>query len=143
MSLKFQSNGNLEVGIHSLSWIDFTSNFGFNEHRKKLIRGLALAIEHLKACGCQILYIDGSFVTQKTNPSDFDACWDRTGINLITMRTLYPTLVDFRNERKNQKDLYMGEIFPMHVVADEYNTFIDFFQLDKDGTSKGIVKLTL
>ncbi|WP_428067461.1 DUF6932 family protein [Chryseobacterium gambrini] len=143
MSLKFQLNGNLEIGIHSLSWDDFELNFGYNLHRKRLLEGLKLAISHLKLCNCNTLYVDGSFVTTKLIPRDFDACWDAKGVNFATMISLYPTLVDFDDERKNQKLLYKGELFPMHIPADKYNAFIDFFQLDKEGNPKGIVKLTL
>jgi hypothetical protein len=31
-------------------------------------------MEHLRAAGCRTIYINGSFVTDKLNPNDFDAC---------------------------------------------------------------------
>ena len=38
-----------------------------------------------KACesaSCQTGYLDGSFVSSKLEPGDFDACWDEKGVDL-------------------------------------------------------------
>ena len=38
--------------------------------------GLRAALESLKSAGCRTVYLNGSFVTSKEAPNDFDACWD-------------------------------------------------------------------
>ncbi|EDX70939.1 hypothetical protein MC7420_8190 [Coleofasciculus chthonoplastes PCC 7420] len=40
-----------------------------------MIDGLELAMTQLKAAGCRTIYIDGSFITSKPNPGDFDAAY--------------------------------------------------------------------
>ena len=35
----------------------------------------------LRAAGCKRAYIDGSFITTKEHPGDFDACWDLDGVD--------------------------------------------------------------
>lgn len=139
----FDERGNLPPGIHLLSWTDFSKEFGWNPHRQRLLDGLKRAIDELKVVGCQTLYVDGSFVTQKELPNDFDACWLRTGVDMQLLK-LTP-LAKFENQRAAQKAAYGGELFPAETVADGSGTrFLDFFQIDKDtGDSKGIVALDL
>ena len=141
--MEYQDNGNLIEGIHTMSIDEFEIEFGFNKIRKTLIEGLKLGIEHLKDCVCKNLYIDGSFVTKKEIPSDFDACWDEDGVDLAKLISSYPTIVNFDEGRKYQKLLYGGEFFLMNTKASPYDTFINFFQKDRDGNKKGIVNIKL
>jgi hypothetical protein len=98
----------------------------------------------LKAAGCTTVYVDGSFVTDKEFPADFDGCWDRAGVDRATLQSLDPTLLDFSNRRAAQKAKYRGEFFLADVAANSAGTrFLDFFQHDRDGNEKGIVKLDL
>jgi hypothetical protein len=80
---EFDINGNLPPGIHQVTWEEFTKRFGITRHRCKLLGGLKRALDSLKAAGCQTVYVDGSFITEKKVPGDFDACWDINGVNLI------------------------------------------------------------
>ena len=41
-----------------------------------------MALEVLHRAGCSKVYIDGSFVTVKLEPGDYDACWDIDGVNV-------------------------------------------------------------
>ena len=90
------------------------------------------------------MYIDGSFVTAKEKPNDFDACWEPTGVD---PNLLDPVLLDFNNRRLAQKLKYGGELFPATSKAEAtppYRTFLDFFQRDKaTGKPKGIIALDL
>jgi len=145
MALIYQANGSLIEGIHTILWNDFVKEFGFNTYRMTIIAGLYLAIEQLKTCGCKIIYINGSFTTKKDFPSDFDACWDPSGVDLVKLKGFYPTLLDFSNGRLNQKKRYLGELFPASIPAD-LNTgelYLNFFQHDKDNTPKGIIRLAI
>lgn len=143
MSLSFQENGNLIPGIHLISIEDFENWFGYNSARKEMIQGLKLAISWLKECGCKIIYIDGSFVTTKVIPGDFDACWDANGVDLNLIKEKYPLIIDFSNGRANQKFHFKGELFPAQVKATPYDIYLNFFQADRDGKPKGIVQLNI
>jgi hypothetical protein len=68
--------------VHFCEWEEFVERFGINALRLCLMRGLQMAMEQLKAAGCRTIYINGSFVTIKSDPGDFDACWDREEVNI-------------------------------------------------------------
>jgi hypothetical protein len=87
------------------------------------------------------VYIDGSFVTRKDIPGDFDGCWEAAGVD---PDKLDPALLEFANLRAAQKAKFLGELFPAEADADPYgNSFLDFFQMDRDGNPKGIVAMEL
>lgn len=107
-----------------------------------MLAGLRQGIEQLKAAGCETVYVDGSFVTAKPQPGDFDACWDVTNVN---PSLLDPVFLDFGNRRAAQKARFLGEFFPAHFPnGTSGTTFLEFFQTDKSsGDPKGIVALDL
>ncbi len=137
----FNSDGNLPPGVHWATWQDFATRFGTTPHRQQLLKGLKSALDSLSKAGCQVVYIDGSFVTGKENPNDFDGCWDVTGVDLDL---LDPILRNFDNKRAAQKAKYLGEFFPAQGEADGAGrTFLEFFQTDRNGKAKGIVGIDL
>jgi hypothetical protein len=144
--MKFQDNDCLPPGIHWMSWEDFYNEFSFSPKRKILLIGLENAINELKKCGCDTIYIDGSFVTNKLEPNDFDACWEGDVFTVVNnMMAIEPIFLDFSNCRKNQKDKYKGEILPAMSYADSKGTtYLDFFQQIKYSIDrKGIVAIKL
>jgi hypothetical protein len=145
MAIKFLANGNLEPGLHKVSWQEFVQHFGYTNHRKLLIDGMKLALNLLKKHNCQRVYIDGSFTTKKLVPGDWDGCFDPAGMDLAKMLMEDPIFFDLVPPRKKQKDRFKGEIFRSDARADlAGNTFLDFFQKDKrDLSAKGIVELSL
>ena len=104
--------------------------------------GLRAALDSLKAAGCKTVYLDGSFVTSKEVPNDFDACWEEAGVDPAV---LDPVLLTFDPGRVTQKAKYMGELFPASAVAGgDGFSFLEFFQTDKEaGRPKGIVAIDL
>ncbi len=99
------------------------------------------ALESLKAAGCQTVYVDGSFVTAKDVPNDFDCCWEPNGVD---GDLLDGVLLDFCHGTAAQKAKYFGELFPNFVEGSTGSPFLEFFQVDKDtGDPKGIVALDL
>ena len=50
---------------------------GWTERGRRLLDGLADAVALLTAAGCRRVWLNGSFVTAKDEPGDFDACWER------------------------------------------------------------------
>ena len=101
-----------------------------------------MAIDNLKRAGCRTVYIDGSFVTSKEVPNDFDACWEEAGVK---PELLEPVLLQFDAGRAAQKARYLGELFPASLGATvEGISFLEFFQTDREtGGSKGIVAVDL
>jgi hypothetical protein len=99
----------------------------------------------LKAAGCTIIYIDGSFVTSKQKPGDFDACCEDNRVDINYLKSIAPSLYNFTLRRAEQKIKYKGEIFPSNYPAnDSSTTYIDFFQFDtRTNTRKGIIAIDL
>lgn len=138
----FQPNGNLPPGVYWEAWGEIESRFGHTFHRRGLLRGLSEAIDLLAKAGCPALYVDGSFVTEKEQPGDFDACWDVTGVDADE---LDPVLLEFDDGRAAQKARFGGELFPAQFPADwSGTTYLQFFQTDRDtGAPKGIIGIDL
>lgn len=134
--------GDLPPGIHSAEWDEFERRFGGTPHRRRLLAGLGQALEALRQAGCTTVYVDGSFVTNKAAPNDFDACRDPLGVNIAQ---LDPVLRTFDLGRATQKAKYLGELFPMSGSANPNGvTFLEFFQTNRhSGLRKGIVVIDL
>lgn len=138
----FAANGNLPPGIHPATWEEIVERFGHTPRRRRLLEGLEAAVEALRRAGCRTIYVDGSFVTAKLVPGDFDACWEPDGVDPLL---LDPVLLTFDHGRRAQKAKYGGELFIAQWPADAAGTaFLDFFQLDRaTAHPKGIIRLTL
>ena len=138
----FEPDGNLPPGIHWATWDEISHRFGATPWRRRLLTGLRSAVENLRLAGCRTVYLDGSFVSAKSEPGDFDACWEEHGVNVVM---LDPVLKTFSGGRAAQKAKFGGEFFPASAVADtDGDAFLEFFQTDKHtGARKGIVALDL
>jgi hypothetical protein len=129
----------LPPGIHQATLAEIESRFAITPHRQALFQGFCKGVQSLWVAGCKNIYLDGSYITEKEVPGDFDACWDTVGVDL---KKLDPVLLDFTNKRAKQKQMFGGEFFPSSALADGTKIFIDFFQTDRHtGISKGIVLL--
>jgi hypothetical protein len=138
----FDSQGNLPAGIHDAWWQEFVERFGTTPRRRYLLEGLKSALKSLQETGCRQVYINGSFVTAKQSPGDFDGCWDAEGVDLDR---LDPVLLTFADRRAAQKAKYRGEFFPADMTeGGSGSTFLSFFQTDREtGNAKGIVRIDL
>jgi hypothetical protein len=137
------TDGLLPPGIHLAEWDEVYAAFGTTPHRRRLLDGFRRAINGLKKAGCKRAYLDGSFVTGKVSPGDFDGCWDDAHVDFSL---LDPILLTFANGRAAQKIKFGGELFPAGLAADPTSgsLFIDFFQIHKDtGAAKGIIAIDL
>lgn len=135
------TTGNLPAGEHMATWQELHDRYGYTPWRRRLLDGLLDALRLLRAAGCQRAYIDGSFVTAKEEPGDFDACWDAQGVDfdLVDER-----LLTFDKGRATQKAAFLGELFIADAGADlQGRLFRDFFQTDRDGQRKGIIVVDL
>lgn len=140
---RFHSNGNLPPGIHIASFEEVCSRFGTNEHRKRLLMGMNYAFQALKIAGCARVYLDGSFVTSKELPNDYDCCWEPTDVKIDLLDRIF---IDMSSRgRRRQKMRFGGEFFPSSTIERCSNKpFLSFFQTDANtGESKGIVAIEL
>ncbi len=140
----FDADGDLPPGIHWADWEDIVARYGGTSWRQRLLKGLRVAVINLRNANCSTIYINGSFVTDKANPADYDACWEPTGVD---MQLLDPILLDTTPPRLAQRAKYRGELFRVDdiaiVVGLQPITFIEFFQRNKLGKPKGIIGLDL
>jgi len=138
---EFDDHGNLPPGISHATWHEIMVRYATNTRRRELLDGLLDALRSLKNAGCATAYLDGSFVTAKEHPGDFDACWESTEVDLDR---LDPELQDFSDERSAQKARYGGELFPADWPAQpDGTTFLDYFQRDRTRQPKGIIVIDL
>ena len=69
--------------------------------------GLRAAMVSLKDAGCKTVYVDGSFVTGKERPGDFDACWEEEGVDPTI---LDPVLLTFDAGRGHAESQILGGV---------------------------------
>ncbi len=140
---EFDKNGNLPPGVHFCEWEEFVERFGTNDLRLRLMSGLRKAMEQLKIAGCRTIYIDGSFVTIKPDPGDFDACWDTEDVDINYLRSQAPKLLNCY-DRAGQKAQYKGELFPSEQPIGNYGMdSFELFQRDRQQNIKGIIAIDL
>lgn len=141
--LTFGTNGNLIPGIHTIAWDEFVSAYSFSERRRFLFEGMLRAFIHFKNAGCCQIYVDGSFVTRKTEPNDYDACWDMTNVNFAMLHPMFHR--DLHKGTLFHKLAFGGEFYPASTIEGGSGiTFLDFFQTDKvTGNRKGIIRILL
>lgn len=130
--------GVLPPGVHTANPAEVVAAFGWTEHRRRLIRGFRRGVADLRRAGCQGVWLDGSFVTDKEVPRDFDACWDPTN---VAIDKLDPVLRDMEAGRLSQKVKYGGEFMPNVIEGGSGLYFVEFFQRDRNGKPKGILHI--
>lgn len=125
----------LPPGVHPATLAEVKEAYAYNQKRRALFEGLVKLAAELRGAGSRALYPDGSFVTGKPVPGDFDAIWDGVGVDRTR---LHPVFFDFEGKREPQKAIYGGEFFPMN------DYFFRLFQKEKDtGLRKGILIVDL
>jgi hypothetical protein len=132
----------LPSGIHVTTMEEVKDRFANNMKRRMLFTGLEKGIAAFAKAGCSQIFLDGSYVTSKSDPNDYDVCWDEIGVQ---EEILDPIFFIFDNKREAQKNKYLGEYFPMNSPATSAGIkFIDFFQIEKHtGLPKGILNIKL
>jgi hypothetical protein len=131
----------LPPGIFMATINEIKDRYVISDHRKHLFMGFKKGVNELAKAGCKLIYLDGSFITAKPIPNDYDVCWDITGVN---PNMLNPIFLDFSNKRKEQRKHFSGEFFPSHFLADGRKVFLEYFQTDRDtGTRKGIICINI
>ena len=143
--LPFNGNGMLKRGIHTITWEEFNKQFGYNEQRQKLLRGLLRGIRLLQRVGCHAIYIGGSFVTTKKFPSDVDVVWESSDMSFERVRRVSPIFFEMTPGSPEQKARFNSEFYPSEGKEGISGlSFLEFFQRDwKEGRRRGIIKIDI
>lgn len=136
----FTEAGLLPPGIYWATWEEIVEVYGWNSRRQELLCGLRKALMSLQIAGCETVYLNGSFVTSKEEPGDFDGCWELEGVSLDLLES---TLLDFTPGCHAQKEKFKGEFFP-NLPEPTGESILVKFQKDKGiGIPKGIIAIDL
>ena len=131
----------LPPGEHLATLQEVKQTLAFNPHRLNLFNGLVNAANLLARSGCKYLYLDGSYVTEKDMPGDFDACWS---IEQVDFNIGDPIFLDLSNGKKKKKARFGGELFPNCTERASGKLFKDFFKNEKHtNQEKGIIVIDL
>lgn len=132
----------LPPGVHAATLAEVETTFAYNAPRRTLFVGLIDATVALASSGCRCVLLDGSYVSAKPIPNDYDACWEPDGVDFDKLDLIFD---DFDNGRANQKARFGGEFFPATLVeAGLGAAFREFFQIDRfTGKQKGILSISL
>lgn len=140
----FRTDGQLPVGVHPAdSWKEIEKVFGGSVRRHALLPKLQQGLEHLRDAGCPWVVLDGSFTTTKPEPNDVDGCWKCTSnVNLALLDIAFVRLnaadrADFKN--RYGMDFFIADL----LEGSSGEPFSSFFQRDRAGNPKGIVRLEL
>ena len=138
----FNYRGELPPGIYVTTLKEIEGKLVFNKGRKELFEGLKAAMENLSKAGVPKAYIDGSFVTRKPIPNDIDGCWDID--EDVDPSRLDPVFLDFSDRRKAMKEKYGVDFFIANTIElGSGKPFVEFFQQNRDGLSRGILVVEL
>ncbi|NTA18888.1 DUF6932 family protein [Agrobacterium tumefaciens] len=133
-----QMTGYLPPGEHHATWNEVAASFGWNAPRQRLLGGLRRAAISLREAGCTFFLLDGSFVTAKELPGDYDACCDYRGMNPLAIDPI------FLSNGATMKAEFLGEIYPeTRSSGSGIYSMREFFQTDRDDVPKGVVILDL
>jgi hypothetical protein len=130
----------LPPGVHEASIDELFVRYAINPTRISLFNGLKIGLDNIFTSGSRQVFVDGSFVTAKPTPGDYEVCWDPY---FVDVNKLDPIFLDFTQGTVPQKLKYSGEFYPsIWIELHSGKPFLEFFQTDKDtGLKKGIVKI--
>ena len=84
--------------------------------------------------------LNGSFVTTKFLPGDYNAIWD---LDTVDVSLIDPVLLNFSKERSAMKNKYLGDLFPSQTNGIPAGVVVEFFQTDRNEVEKGLVRIDL
>lgn len=131
----FDSNGYLPPGIHEATLAQIEKRYAYTNKRKWLFEGLKKLVNTLSPAGCKTIYLNGSYITNKIEPNDYDATWEYEGVD----NTIDPLLRD-EMDLDIIKRKYGGDVFCRMAECFDY---LVYFQTDFMGIRKGIIKISL
>jgi len=136
---EFDQNGNLPPGVHDATIEEVRTRFAYNPVRQRLFDAFLEVMKILAECRSHEVHLDGSFITAKEAPCDYDMCWESTDVE--------PTdqLREFLELRERRKDRYLGDIFIRMPQPPYSYDHVEHWQSDsrQEGVAKGIIRIRL
>ena len=139
---EFRGDGYLPEGLHVATLAAVTFRFGSaNRQRRRLVLRLRRWVELANAIGAHRLFVDGSFVTEKTAPGDVDA--------VVWLPTNFRQLLDDDVDEAVELEEMLLTRQPQEIFAAEdesdWNDWLEFFTRtrEQDGRRKGVVEVRL
>jgi hypothetical protein len=129
-------SGYLPAGEHGATWAEVLERFGWNQTRRAQLDGLADALRLLARSGCTKVWLNGSFVTAKDEPGDFDAVW---GSHRHRRRRPRPDLLRTVRRAAPTEAALRRRVVPNWINFSSDSVFAEFFQQDRYGNTKGII----
>ena len=144
-------HGELPPGEHLATIAEVEKEFGKSTNRRILLMsGLRKAIDEFRKAGVKRIYLDGSFVTGKDEPEDIDGCWSIEGLEQANLDKMdsdfwnHPTPLAARECQKRIKaKYYLDFYFAEMIEAGSMKPFPKFFQVNRVGDPKGIIRIDL
>jgi hypothetical protein len=138
------TNGTLPPGVHDASMLEVEAQFGGSIRRRMLIAALRRLVQLARRCEFVFeIYIDGSFVTAKTEPNDIDIV---LGIEDLPLPpeplNVHERTLRLRSLRRCGSGVLHTFAFP-HTDW-RFQDIIDHFCKEREeagGAAKGIVRL--
>ena len=140
----FAENDCLPEGIHSATVEELRERFSYfdvSDQRLVVYRGLQALLDEAGKSGIvRRVIVAGSFVTDKSEPNDFDAIMvlDPAMVNQ-TLRPREYNLVS----RKMARRIYGGDVLAAVDGSASLAKYLKFFQTNRAGEPVGVVEITL
>jgi hypothetical protein len=120
----FTPQGLLPAGVHQWSMAEAAAALCTSDHRTNIWTGLEGFVVWAKAlAGPTVLYVDGSYVTDKAVPNDVDVVVDISGCDAQGQAQWARA---WGSSHQHVKTTYHVDFYP--VVLGQGNDFVAFFQ---------------
>lgn len=133
----FNESGYLPPGVYLATMEEIRQRLAYNTTRETLFHQLSLVIAILREANCPEVYLNGSFISSKDEPGDYDMCWEPTGVN--------PTeqLRQLLQNPQEVKKRFLGDIRPRISHPPYHIDLVNYWQTDAGGDPKGIIAINL
>lgn len=135
---EFDEMGNLPPGVHNATLEEVQIRFAITSHRQSLFEALSKVIDILRNANCSEVYLNGSYITHKAEPGDYDLVYEPAG---MAETDDWGALL--RLEMDERKKLHYGDIFIHMPSPPAFMNYITFWQTDRDDNPKGIIRIEL
>ncbi len=136
---RLNENGYLPRGIHKATVQEIKRRFGRGStQRVELFEGITSVVRLLRRHKGSVrgLLLDGSYVTSKEQPEDFDC--------IVILGESFDFGSPEAGRLRRAKELFNGHVLAvMETDAGERRRLVEFFGHDRDGKPKGLVEVAL
>lgn len=144
----FQANGWLPEGHHSATWQEISLRFsGEDDSRCAAVLSSLLAWREAARAKemTGLVILDGSFVSAKEAPGDFDLVFSYTEETAVIIRNdpAARQLIDYQSCRTLG---FLGDVFALPASLQQNSPLLgglDMFDFDRQGRPKGVIEVPL